>query len=407
MTGTDGGGGRANDRDRPLTFYWRAPAWLDRLRLPPARPSRYAKAREAILLEAVIAHYAGCPNVSYSRRREFYAELTRYHGTAFTYATVMSSVNELAKLGLIENHIAMWWPGGTGVQSTFRATPMLLNAVPKEVVSQADYVACELVRLKNSQKRLIDYRDTDRTRQMRRFLVEQNEALGALHIELDAPGVSNDSGILRVGADIALFPAMRSLYRVFNETWGQGGRMYGGWWQQVPKELRPSLLIDRQPVIECDYAQLHPRLLYRLAGQRLVSDAYTLPGWDRKLGKKGFNILLNAESYRSAVGAVADEIGGPDAQAHARTLIEALKAQHAPVGRFFHTGIGLPLQAIDADMAEAVLRPLLGQGITALPIHDSFVVQERHQPQLEEAMNAAFGDVGRFSRFRQLQRRVA
>ncbi|MGH7223681.1 MAG: hypothetical protein ACRELF_10665, partial [Gemmataceae bacterium] len=217
----------------------------------------------------------------------------------------MSTVDDLARRGLIENRVA---PSGkaSGVQSTFRATPTLLGAIPREVVLHAEHVAGELIRLRSDERRWVDYHDTERTRLMRRFLHEQNEALTATLIELDAPGISNDRGILRVNSDVVLFPAMRALYRVFKGNWGHGGRMYGGWWQQVPKQMRAFFQIDGERVIECDYPQLHPRLLYRLAGQPLEGDAYTLPGWDRKLAKKAFNILLNANDYRAAIGAVAN-----------------------------------------------------------------------------------------------------
>ena len=48
------------------------------------------------------------------------------------------------------------------------------------------------------------------------------------------------------------------------------------------------------------------------------------------------------------------------------------------------------MQNIDAGMAEDVMLSLLKQGVVALPIHDSFIVQDRHEGQLESAMNDAF-----------------
>ncbi|MGH7072533.1 MAG: hypothetical protein ACREFO_21335, partial [Acetobacteraceae bacterium] len=127
----------------------------------------------------------------------------------------MSTVDDLARRGLIENRVA---PSGkaSGVQSTFRATPTLLGAIPREVVLHAEHVAGELIRLRSDERRWVDYHDTERTRLMRRFLQEQNEALTTIRIELAVPGISNDRGILRANWDVVLFPAMRALYRVFN-----------------------------------------------------------------------------------------------------------------------------------------------------------------------------------------------
>jgi hypothetical protein len=44
--------------------------------------------------------------------------------------------------------------------------------------------------------------------------------------------------LLRVGDDHLLYPAMRTLYRIFNRgSFSYGGRFYGGWWQQIPKKF--------------------------------------------------------------------------------------------------------------------------------------------------------------------------
>ena len=67
-----------------------------------------------------------------------------------------------------------------------------------------------------------------------------------------------------------------------------------------------------------------------------------------------------------------------------------MKRRHKPIARYFHSGVGLELQAVDAGMAETVMRELRRDNIVALPIHDSFIVQERHRGHLEEAMADAF-----------------
>jgi hypothetical protein len=180
------------------------------------------------------------------------------------------------------------------------------------------------------------------------------------------------------------------VYRVFNGDLMHGGRLYGGWWQNAPKNIRAMIRLDGQPTIEEDHAQLHPRLLYAIAGLDLEGDAYTLPGWDRGLCKIAFNVLLNANNYQDARAVIASKLGGQDALARAGLLIKEMKRRHAALRVYFHSGIGLRLQKLDADMAEFVLKRLLKRGIVALPIHDSFVVQERYAGDLKEAMQASF-----------------
>jgi len=376
-------------RDRPLTFHWRGPSdWLGALGMQATRSLRHAQARTSILLEALLAHAVGSPAVSYSRRKAFYAHQTRYRGTAFTYDAVVSTVDDLAANGWLENLIA-FGKGPCGRQSTFRAADALLAVAPADLITLARFKPFETVILRDTNGNPIPYPESGRTFQMRRALIAANDAIQSCDIAWGDQALTPGGGAIAVG-DGYIYPGMRTLYRVFNGSFGQGGRLYGPFWQQMPKICRASLRIDGASGVEEDYTQLHPRLVYRQAEVELIGDAYTLDGWDRDLCKTAFNILLNATNYRSAVLALASEIGGKGAGAQAERLIAQLKLKHSPIADYFHTGIGLLLQRIDADMAELVITRLLGQGIVALPIHDSFIVKESHHGALQEAMADAF-----------------
>ena len=371
-------------RDRPLSFHWRAPReWIDALGLPPTRSIRHEEARAAILLEAVIAARAGSPGVAYSRDWNFYSGQRRYRGTSYSFRTVVPTIDELADLGLLDNFVAP--PGRAGHrQSVFRATPALLRSAPAGLVSVVRFEPRELVWLRDGCKRLIDYADTERTRAMRRVLMEVNEAIDATQIEIDGLDVADDDGL-------ALAMRRKALYRVFsNASWNQGGRLYGGGWQSMPSALRARLRLNEDTTIELDHAQLHPRMLYRLAGAKLDGDAYSVGHWPRATGKVAFNALLNAPSRKTALGAVAQQIGGPNSWPQALRLVAAIETRHAPVASYLKGGVGLKLQAIDADMAEAVLTRLLRRGIPALPVHDSFIVERRHEGELQEAMKSSW-----------------
>ena len=39
----------------------------------------------------------------------------------------------------------------------------------------------------------------------------------------------------------------------YRENWNLGGRYHGGWWQQIPSELRKDILINDQHTVEVDY----------------------------------------------------------------------------------------------------------------------------------------------------------
>jgi hypothetical protein len=376
-------------RDRPLCFHWKAVDidWIRSLDLPLPRNFKHAEARASVLLEALLTNLVAPGQwVSYSRRKEWWSNGTRYRGTSYSYATVLPAVDELTAVGLLQHDRKV--PGNLGWQSRFRATPTLQQTVKIPTVI---YDPVELIRLKDRDDKLIDYRDTNNTISMRRRLEEINEALSAADLELYAPTVKHDGMLLRVGNDHVLYPAMRTLYRIFNRgSFSNGGRFYGTWWQQIPKKIRPQLLIDGEPTIEHDYPQLHPNMLYAEIGARLEGDAYAVDGWPRNLVKVAFNILVNAENHGSALRAIALEIGGEGAYARATSLIEAIKLRHPTITRVFHSDAGIRLQRRDADMAETIMSRLIRFGIVVLPIHDSFITAARHGGALVEAMNFAW-----------------
>jgi hypothetical protein len=245
--------------------------------------------------------------------------------------------------------------------------------------------------LKDHDQKLIGYRDTNTTMSMRRNVEEINEALSTAELELRSRIVRCDGMLLWVSDNHVLYPAMRALYRIFNRgSFACGGRFYGAWWQQIPKDIRPNLLIDGVRTIEHDYPQLHPNMLYAHIGARLEGDAYDIDGWPRNLVKRAFNILVNAANYDAALRAIALEIVGDGAYAEARSLIASVKDRHPRIIEMFHSDAGIRLQRRDADMAEVIVRRLIRLGIVALPIHDSFITAAPHDGALKEAMQIAW-----------------
>ena len=54
------------------------------------------------------------------------------------------------------------------------------------------------------------------------------------------------------------------------------------------------------------------------------------------------------------------------------------------------TNIGLKTQFIDSQIAEAVMTDLLKEGITVLPIHDSFIIRAGYHRLLADSMKRSF-----------------
>lgn len=196
------------------------------------------------------------------------------------------------------------------------------------------------------------------------------------------------------------------LYRAFKRTWDEGGRIYGGWWMQLPKAERQRLTINGEPVVELDFAQLHPTLLYARSGATLSGDPYLPPEYEqaprkvRELGKVTFNRFINTRSPRRD-GLVLSErrqdgqmlppgVTFDDYQSNLRRHLQ-------PIAHMFGSGIGVTLQREDSDLAIAILDRLSSAGIATLPIHDSFIVQRAHRQTLKSAMGDAFESTYGFS----------
>jgi hypothetical protein len=376
-----------HDRDLALSLDWQTidQNWAAPLNLPPV-PARKRHTSKAILLQAIMAARMGYATVSYSRRTASYVGQRRYHGPNYTYAQVVPAIDQFGQLGLLEQWTPT--PGVRGLQSTFCATPLLLQAISPALVARIVQRPRELIRLRDADRKLIDYADNEHTNRMRRNLGIINEAVTATSIGYSGLDAGHPDRAFHVGQTI-VYPT-KLQYRIFNSDFRHGGRIYGGGWQCAPKKARRRITINGESVVEQDHQQLHPRLLYYMAGARLDGDAYTLPGWERTRAKRAFNILVNARSYYAALGAIARELTGDDPQKRAAQLIAELRKKHAPIKRAFHSGMGAELQVVDADMAEMVHLRLLKKGVVPLGVHDSFIVQERHQGLLEEAMAAAY-----------------
>jgi hypothetical protein len=394
-----------NKRDKPLSFHWRAAdeSWIDVLGLPKARSSKHCAARQAIIVDAALTGIATPGQyISYSRRRGWWGDGKRYRGSAFTGVTVPNAVDELANEGLLESQVAP--SGSRGWQSRFRASPMLIEAArprllsPNTGASTVIYEPREVIRLKNLDRRLIDYRDTRRTDALRRQMAEINEALRATDIDLISEGVSREGPFLRLGG-VILNQTIDVMHRIFSRgSFALHGRLYGPWWQRVPKNFRQHLTINGSSTAELDYGSQHLRILYAQEGVRIEtgSDPYLIEDWPRPLVKRAVMALINALSEREAIAVICDHrnglaaLTGSGAHARAMTLIEAIKRRHAPVAHQFHRDQGIRLMRIDSELAISILKAMHRRGAAVLPIHDSFICKRRHAGDLKEEMGSAW-----------------
>ncbi len=245
----------------------------------------------------------------------------------------------------------------------------------------------EVVKLKDGEGRLARYSDTRETRSMRANLRRLNDLLEGTDIALARP-----ANPLTVFED-KYSGQNTDLYRIFNNgSFEQGGRFYGGWWQQAKKYLRPFITIDGQPTVEADFKGLHPAMLFARAKLDIPPDPYSLvPGIGdnetlREHAKTTLLALLNATGD-------TEEPRDFDSAAHGMTadaFRQKVKDAFPMLPGVFGTGIGRYLQREDSDMAEQIMLHFADENVPVLPVHDSFIIAAPHKDELVRVMQSVF-----------------
>jgi hypothetical protein len=196
----------------------------------------------------------------------------------------------------------------------------------------------------------------------------------------------------------------KCLYRQFNNgSFSDGGRLYGGWWINCQKALRPHITIKGKPTVELDYSGCMIRMLYHMDGINYRDDPYELDAlaacqpdnqseedYFREPNKRMLLALINGRE-----GKHNERIKMPNKQTYQPhfsrvEIVEMLKAKHAPIAHRFFTEVGIELQRLESDIALGIITNLKAKGIVCLPIHDSFIVTCEHEDELRFEMNNVY-----------------
>ena len=257
--------------------------------------------------------------VSYSRATGHYALPRRYRDPLYTYQAVVGAADYLDEAGLIHHEKAK--PGTRGWQSAVKATPELRSICARIIGGRKPRLTArgEVICLRDDHKKLVDYRDNRETDKMRRNMALINAAVTSIDLDGRPP------------------PPMQ---RIFNKTMKRGGRFYamGNSWQNIKSQARRSLTIDGEAVVELDFKNLHPAILYAEAGAEMHGDCYAIDGWPRKLVKVAMLTLINAKTKAAARLSIAHSpamaetapMSDQEALRHADVLIDAYQGEACP-----------------------------------------------------------------------------
>jgi hypothetical protein len=241
--------------------------------------------------------------------------------------------------------------------------------------------------LRDDQRRLVNYADTALTRRLRKEIEAVNTMMAEIEVNLAGPEVQR-IGSYWMASGTYLLPSEPRVRRVFNRSsFDKGGRLYG-WWQSLSSADRRYILLNGEPVLEPDYAQIHAQIIYALKGISLIGDAYETGEFPRDWGKKAFNIGINAKNHLGAIAAVSEEL--KISRRNASKLLDTVTAKHRQVVDIFCSDAGVGLMKIDADITLQAVRHCQAQGIPVLPVHDSLIVRAADAERTAEIMKAAF-----------------
>ncbi len=167
-----------------------------------------------------------------------------------------------------------------------------------------------------------------------------------------------------------------------------GGRLWGGFWQNMGREKRQHIRINGEPAVELDYGQMFPRLAYGLVSERPEPgfDLYAIPGLEghRDGVKQGVNALIWGVR-RNWPSEIAKEL--PQGWT-VNALRSAFLARHPKLSPLFDQGdlLGYRLLFLESAITVAVLIACLACDIAALPIHDAVLVPTSAAVTVSEIM---------------------
>lgn len=384
----------------------------------------YRKAIRVFILDLFVAHETDPETyLSYSRSKDDYLKAGRFGKLYLSYNPTMKVKDFLQMNGYIEDHEGRYDKNtNKGRYSRMKATDKLIKVLKEEYkIEIGQYCwdwdeSSETVTLRDENKEDIKYTDTPDTLHMKENLRTINKALERhavlLYITDDEYRdlfVRMQKSSRRAATDFT----RKFIKRVFNNSsWEQGGRFYGGWWQNIPREYRHLIRLTYKDVVECDYSGLHVNMLYAKEGLPMPEgDVYSdIPGHTnsddfRAFVKQLLLILVNSDDKEKAREAIQDTVYRkkrlklPTEQVHSvegkyiYPLIDAFAEKHTGISKYFCTGAGIDLQYLDSQIAEQVMVHFTKWNYAILPMHDSFIIHHGLEQELKECMNKAFKDM--------------
>ena len=350
----------------------------------------------------------------YSRSNSYYKETRKYNPNKISARPLRFLADSLEKHGWVDT--SQWYHDKINKENRWRSRMRPSKKLTKAFKEFKITPKCiyrkpiDCIQLKDSKKKLEEYKDTPATILMRKNLLTYNNLLFQTNIKLKRSRKINEY--------LELNPVNfkdTEYHRIFNDSsFKLGGRFYGPWWVTLSKDARGNITLNGEKTIELDYSSIGIHLLYSQENLNYYdlngnnSDPYTLKGIDpeeREVNKKIITFALNMspeDRHRKFVYTVRKKIKKTNdersilgikkllkvptpREVHKRLRI--FKKENVPIEHYLFTGVGTKLQFKDSCIAESVIERMVSMRIPVLVVHDSFIVQYRNRELLRGLMN--------------------
>lgn len=220
---------------------------------------------------------------------------------------------------------------------------------------------------------LVDYVDTPETVALRDQMRRLNDFLRAAKFTFE-----DDGGP-------PLLTSHRDLVRHFKLNEGDkprfdlGGRMFNGWWQELPSNRRRSIRINGEPVADLDFSSAFLRLAFIEAGiPAPPGDLYSrIPQIDAAMYRDGIKQIISAMLFRETPltripSEMKDKLPRGVTGAQIRS---AIRSAFPELSNIFETGIGLRLMFRESEIMLRSLLRLAEIDVPGMHMHDGMMVQ--------------------------------
>lgn len=345
--------------------------------------------------------------------KEYKAKGSRYNALNISRKTI-DVVERLRAAGLIKMKGGYYDRRWGGKRTRIWPSPELIALFERnqlDVYKVGRATDEEVIILKNEDDVRVEYEDTPESHRMRQVVRDYNDLLSRHFIDirrLDQPWIEQGDG-----SRLLLGPSRQRVHRVFNRSsFHNGGRFYGPWWQQCPKEWRREIFVNDAPTIEQDYSSLHIALLYARRGVNYYreheGDAYQLdtpsflvtPEQTRKYAKLLLLMAVNAKddkaafsAFRSARSEAKDRLGSSLTNDQLSLMLDGLRQKHPVIADDLGSDAGIELMNEDSRITEHVIKRFTERGLAVLTIHDSYIVHFSYHDLLQEVLEEAFSMV--------------